>query len=283
MAISRRRFVQGTLVSSGLLTIGCGNEVAPAPVLSQPLTTSGGKLVVALQTMVGGDLVAHYPDLAPVGGAITIPIVAGPGDSAMPESILLVHASEPPDPQAYLALDSACPHAGCPLGYSPSERLVECPCHGSRFAVSLDAAKCPTVTVSHPPAVAGPRAFPTALSIDNSTLTITLTAATTIEAPFSDYPELRQPGGVAVVHNPDACIGVIVVRKDESTVLALSDICTHAGCNVVFEKDANDLFCPCHHSHYDLDGNVTIPAGPNQPALPRLEATLTADGVTIRF
>jgi thiosulfate dehydrogenase [quinone] large subunit len=31
--------------------------------------------------------------------------------------------------------DTVCPHMGCTVGYSPSNNLLVCPCHGSEFLV----------------------------------------------------------------------------------------------------------------------------------------------------
>jgi len=32
-----------------------------------------------------------------------------------------------------------CPHAGCPVGYDPSQQVLACPCHGSQFNASTGA------------------------------------------------------------------------------------------------------------------------------------------------
>jgi thiosulfate dehydrogenase [quinone] large subunit len=33
----------------------------------------------------------------------------------------------------FVAYDAICPHAGCTVGYVPSESIIACPCHGSEF------------------------------------------------------------------------------------------------------------------------------------------------------
>jgi len=33
----------------------------------------------------------------------------------------------------FVAYDAVCPHAGCTVGYVPSQRIIACPCHGSEF------------------------------------------------------------------------------------------------------------------------------------------------------
>jgi thiosulfate dehydrogenase [quinone] large subunit len=39
----------------------------------------------------------------------------------------------------FLSYDAVCPHMGCTVGYSPSAKLLVCPCHGSEFLVSTGA------------------------------------------------------------------------------------------------------------------------------------------------
>jgi thiosulfate dehydrogenase [quinone] large subunit len=37
------------------------------------------------------------------------------------------------DKGRFVAYDAICPHAGCTVGYLPSESIIACPCHGSEF------------------------------------------------------------------------------------------------------------------------------------------------------
>jgi len=54
---------------------------------------------------------------------------------------------------------------------------------------------------------------------------------------------------------------MIFVLKAGSQFLALSDICTHMGCEVGCDQPTNRFLCPCHGSEYDLTGkNVAGPA-----------------------
>ncbi len=63
--------------------------------------------------------------------------------------------------------------------------------------------------------------------------------------------------------NKDATAeSVLVFRKPKtSELIAVSSKCTHAGCDVDLNRDAQLLVCPCHNSKFGLDGSVA-----NKPA-----------------
>ncbi|OGO11198.1 MAG: hypothetical protein A2032_05100 [Chloroflexi bacterium RBG_19FT_COMBO_49_13] len=50
--------------------------------------------------------------------------------------------------------------------------------------------------------------------------------------------------------------GAFVIRKDESQVLVLSNICTHLACRVSWHPDVEHYISPCHNGHFDIVGNV---------------------------
>lgn len=53
----------------------------------------------------------------------------------------------------------------------------------------------------------------------------------------------------------------ILVRLENGELHAFSQKCTHLGCVVIFQREKNNLFCPCHKGHFDAsDGRAT--AGP---------------------
>lgn len=49
---------------------------------------------------------------------------------------------------------------------------------------------------------------------------------------------------------------VVVVRTSPSTLVALSEICTHQGCNVRYDPVGKVLNCPCHGSRFSLAGTA---------------------------
>jgi cytochrome b6-f complex iron-sulfur subunit len=63
----------------------------------------------------------------------------------------------------------------------------------------------------------------------------------------------------------------------ESGFSALSLTCTHLGCTL--ENDADGFACPCHNSHFDVEGRVTH--GPAAKSLPSLRVELTKENRVI--
>lgn len=73
-------------------------------------------------------------------------------------------------------------------------------------------------------------------------------------------------------------VNVVIFRADETTVLAYSDICTHAGCQVA--PSGADFKCPCHGSVFKgSDG--TVSTGPAKVALPRFTAAIDGEWITV--
>jgi cytochrome b6-f complex iron-sulfur subunit len=73
-------------------------------------------------------------------------------------------------------------------------------------------------------------------------------------------------GGVITVGNAESyangsvtyiAIGkFFLVRLDDSGFLALSERCTHLGCDVPWDADEKLFVCPCHNSKFKTDGSV---------------------------
>ncbi|MGH3651707.1 ubiquinol-cytochrome c reductase iron-sulfur subunit [Glutamicibacter sp.] len=73
-------------------------------------------------------------------------------------------------------------------------------------------------------------------------------------------------------------VGVLLFRKDEKTVLAYSNVCTHQGCAVSPKSSKEDFYCACHGSRFaPADG--TVNAGPAIAALPRYAAAIEGDDI----
>ena len=71
---------------------------------------------------------------------------------------------------------------------------------------------------------------------------------------------------------------VLFVRDSETTIKALSPICTHKKCEVHFNPTSKKIDCACHGSSFDLDGKVS--GRPATEPLPTYPASLK-DGKVI--
>ena len=59
--------------------------------------------------------------------------------------IFVIHAQE-----GFFALNAVCTHLGCLTAWKPDTGRIECPCHGSKFAVFQPAGKTPGEKVEGP-------------------------------------------------------------------------------------------------------------------------------------
>ncbi|HEU0027920.1 MAG TPA: ubiquinol-cytochrome c reductase iron-sulfur subunit [Ktedonobacterales bacterium] len=58
--------------------------------------------------------------------------------------------------------------------------------------------------------------------------------------------------------------------------LALYQVCVHLGCKVPFRNDCNSFKCPCHGSHYNIDGEYLD--GPAPRSLDRFDMSFDSNG-----
>lgn len=70
---------------------------------------------------------------------------------------------------------------------------------------------------------------------------------------------------------------IVVIRSSSTAVIALSAICTHAGCALDFAPPK--LNCPCHGSQFDEHGAVL--QGPARSPLKVYSASLAGTTITI--
>jgi cytochrome b6-f complex iron-sulfur subunit len=62
---------------------------------------------------------------------------------------------------------------------------------------------------------------------------------------------------------------VLLITTPDGRHRAFRANCTHLGCVVRFREDEGDIYCACHHSVFDIDGNnVSGPAARPLPELP---------------
>lgn len=317
MSLTRRTFLSrtaigGAVVASGVTVgSGCGNDVQAAPIVhaavEEDITDATTFGTVRLDLRQVSDLVA-------VGGAVTVqlaPVTTAPELRTFvlpdPPHLLVVHRGNIGAPDEYIAVASACPHAGCPLGYSQIEDKILCPCHSSKFravADPMNPASC-VGEVLHAPARQGPTPYQCALDpadphylvvdlrIVDSCGTVRLPAVVgkTLTIPVAQYPMLSAAGGALVGRPKGSSSAIAIVRVsdagDAGAFVALSAICTHLGCTVAYGAagaatscgalPGAGFWCSCHCSQFALDGSVRV--GPASKPLPSYGVAF--DGTTL--
>jgi cytochrome b6-f complex iron-sulfur subunit len=116
---SRRVVLRGFAMTAASMLVGCpGSE--PPPPDAAPISSS---------SMCGTDLCVDLDDplngsLTTVDGALT---VLAPRDT-----IVVVRTS----PTTLVALSNICTHQGCQVRYDRAAKVLNCPCHGSRFSLA---------------------------------------------------------------------------------------------------------------------------------------------------
>jgi Rieske Fe-S protein len=88
-----------------------------------------------------------------------------------------------------------------------------------------------------------------------------------IDLKNSSYAALANPGGSVSIRN-------VIVINSGGEFVALSNICTHQGCQVAYNSSQNRLVCPCHFSAFSITGSVL-----NGPAASPLRSyTISREG-----
>lgn len=93
----------------------------------------------------------------------------------------------------------------------------------------------------------------------------------------TSYPQARlglmseiPVGGSRLFNYPTADDPCIVVRKNDGTLVAYSQVCTHLSCAVIHNEKENALFCPCHNGYFTVNEGRPYAGPPTRP-LPRIK------------
>lgn len=68
----------------------------------------------------------------------------------------------------------------------------------------------------------------------------------------------------------------VLLKKADGSLLALSLLCTHVCCTCSYDNSTNAIYCPCHGSVFDANGNVV--QGPASSPLPKVQLRVDAAG-----
>ena len=88
---------------------------------------------------------------------------------------------------------------------------------------------------------------------------------------------LTKAGGALLVDTSSDTI--MVIRASATQIIAVSAICTHAGCSMDFDSGSSQLVCPCHGSSFNEDGSVI--QGPARRPLKVYGATMDAQATSV--
>ncbi len=100
----------------------------------------------------------------------------------------------------------------------------------------------------------------------------------TIIVPKAEAAPLLQSNGVMIVRAANFPVPIIVRNLGAAGFIALSPICSHAGCEV--RVMPNSFECPCHGSVYSVEGEVED--GPAPRALQRFSIEETSENFIIK-
>lgn len=73
----------------------------------------------------------------------------------------------------------------------------------------------------------------------------------------------------------DPCIAV---KTPAGKLVAYSQVCTHLSCAVIYDKQDNELVCPCHNGHFNVDQGAPVSGPPTRP-LPRIKLERRGDQI----
>ncbi len=71
----------------------------------------------------------------------------------------------------------------------------------------------------------------------------------------------------------------IEIKRTEKGITAMSMVCTHLGCLVIWEEEKRQYHCPCHDAYFSEDGQVI--SGPTTIPLEKISVTVRGNTVII--
>jgi Rieske Fe-S protein len=108
-------------------------------------------------------------------------------------------------------------------------------------------------------------------------LPTTTTTTTTSRLPAGAVANISQvQSGSPVYFEYPTGYPNILLKKNDGSLIALSMLCTHLCCQLAYESNGNQLWCECHNSLFDENGNVIN--GPAIVPLPSVQITTDSNG-----
>lgn len=103
----------------------------------------------------------------------------------------------------------------------------------------------------------------------------------TLTLSFDRHPALKDPHGTVNVEARDGDVRLVILRRPDGQLVALSMECTHWGCDVDWDKAKAHFECPCHGSLFDASGAVL--EGPADEPLRAYPVTETETGCVVQL
>jgi len=101
----------------------------------------------------------------------------------------------------------------------------------------------------------------------------------TMTVNLADYPQLAGTDRAVSLNSTPLSRPILLTHTTGDTYYALDSRCTHQSCTVAASTPT--LNCPCHGSHFQLDGAVA--RGPATRALTAFAVTKDGDVLTIQI
>jgi len=92
-----------------------------------------------------------------------------------------------------------------------------------------------------------------------------------------NFNRTKVDGWVTTVNS----FGVFIIKKEDGTILALSNKCTHLSCRVNWKPGSSAYICPCHDAYFSIDGGII--KGPQPRPLDHYETKVEDNNLFIHF
>ena len=90
------------------------------------------------------------------------------------------------------------------------------------------------------------------------------------------------PGGyVAAIRGAQKGRKVLLMRRKNNELMAISTECTHLGCSVYYRPGKRIFDCPCHQGVFDFEGNPI--SGPPTRPLERYPVEVRESKIFVHF
>ena len=102
-----------------------------------------------------------------------------------------------------------------------------------------------------------------------------------VRVPLSDAKVLNEPGGQMVVAIAGEPTEVLIFKRPDQSLAALSVECPHFGCDVDYVLSQDAINCPCHGSRFSVTGELL--EGPAEEGLKRYDIARVDDALLINL